>query len=80
MNTPTCITTAIDRLERKCESLTKTIDFHNSMMNHHQKQLNNISANMEIRRELRIKALSRLEVNKERLLALKKARDNINAV
>jgi hypothetical protein len=50
------------------------------MMNHHQKQLNNISANMEIRRELRIKALSRLEVNKERLLALKKARDNINAV
>ena len=78
MNKPSKLELLIQRLEQKCDSLTGAIEFHNTTLNQHQNQLDIITNNMVIRRELRNKAMDRHRAIKDRLEALKKSKAMID--
>jgi len=78
MNTPSSLDLLINRLQAKCDTLTKAFEFHNATLKHHQSQYDVIMRNMNNRREMRDKAIERHRLAKERLESLKKARDDIN--
>ena len=78
MNTSSSLDTLIERLQRKCDTLTRNIEFHDTMLNHHQKQMDVVSANIDIRKNLRTKVKNNLEATRERLESLKKAKDSMN--
>jgi len=64
----------IEALERKCDTLTKNIEFHDTILEHHQRQLDVVVNNMNIRKELRTKVQDKLTDAKERLETLKRTK------
>jgi hypothetical protein len=67
-------TVASMTLERKCNTLTKNIEFHDTILEHHQRQLDVVVNNMNIRKELRTKVQDKLTDTKERLETLKRTK------
>lgn len=80
MNSPTSLDLLINRLEAKCDTLTRAVDFHNATLKHHQAQYDVITRNMNTRREMRDKAMERQRITKERLESLKRARHSIDSI
>jgi hypothetical protein len=80
VSAPSKMELLIERLERNCETLTKNIDFHNTMLEHHQKQMSVVITNIDIRKELRTKVKNKLIATKQRLDLLKRAKESINSI
>jgi len=80
MNTPSKMELLIERLQAKCDTLTRTIEFHNTMLEHHWKQINAITTNIDIRKELRAKSINNLVTTKQRLSKIKKAKETIDSL
>lgn len=80
MNSPTSLDLLINRLEVKCDTLTRAVEFHNATLKHHQAQYDIVTRNMNSRREMRDKAMERQRATNERLQSLKRARQSIDSI